>query len=172
VIVKKSGGSTRYLHLNANRGRFSISTAGQIGGHTAANSAISVAAVSVTNAVGGVFFRRAANPVETFSSDGPRRVFYAADGSPITPGNYTSSGGTVRQKPDVAAADNVSCATPGFNPFLGTSAAAPHAAGLAALMMGRGLTSPQQIRQALTNGTWDIEAAGYDAIQGSALLTQ
>jgi subtilisin family serine protease len=40
----------------------------------------------------------------------------------------------VRNKPDIAAADGVKTATPGFNLIYGTLAAAPHAAAMAALM--------------------------------------
>ncbi|MDP6523855.1 MAG: YDG domain-containing protein [Kiritimatiellia bacterium] len=168
VIIRYSG-SSRYLHLNANRGRLAISTDGQTAGHSAA-AAFSVAAVNVATAGGGAFVGGGTNPVETFSSDGPRRVFYAANGTPITPGNYLATGGEVRQKPDIAAADGVSCATPGFNPFFGTSAAAPHAAGIAALMFENGLTTPALIRQAISNTTWDIEAVGIDRDSGYGLM--
>ena len=40
----------------------------------------------------------------------------------------------VRPKPEIAAADGVSTTVPGFATFFGTSAAAPHAAAIAALM--------------------------------------
>lgn len=170
VIIQKTGGKTRFLHLSANRGRFSRSTAGQIGGHSAAASALSVAAVDVATAGGGVFVGGAANPVERFSSDGPRRIFYMADGTPITPGDFSSTGGALRQKPDIAAADGVSCSTPGFNLFKGTSAAAPHAAGIAALMIDSGLTTPAQIRQAMTSSAWDIETDGVDRDSGWGLV--
>ena len=71
---------------------------------------------------------------ESFTSDGPRRIILNPTGAEITPGNRTSTGGIVRQKPDITAADGVSTAAPGFNPFYGTSAAAPHAAAIAALL--------------------------------------
>jgi YDG domain/Subtilase family len=169
VIVQYSG-SARYLHLNSNRGRLAIETSGQTWGHSAAASAFSVAAVNVGTAGGGAFVGGSSNPVETFSSDGLRRVFYTADGTPITPGNFSSTGGSVRQKPDIAAADGVSCATPGFNPFFGTSAAAPHAAGIAALIIANGLNTPAQVREAITNTTWDIEAAGVDRDSGYGIV--
>ena len=76
------------------------------------------------------------NPVETYSSDGPRRMFYNPNGTAITPGNvlFGTGGGRVLQKPDITAADCVTTTTPGFTPFCGTSAAAPHAAAIAALL--------------------------------------
>ena len=38
------------------------------------------------------------------------------------------------QLPEISAADGVVTTTPGFNPFFGTSAAAPHAAAIAGLV--------------------------------------
>ena len=75
-------------------------------------------------------------PVETFSSDGPRRIFFNADGTAYTPGNVSSTGGVLLQKPDLTAADGVSVTGVGgfASPFFGTSAAAPHAAAIAALV--------------------------------------
>src|SRR5262249_24760149 len=119
---------------------------------------------------GGVFVGGASNPVETFSSDGPRRVFYAADGTPITPGNFSSTGGTVRQKPDIAAADGVSTATPGFKPFFGTSAAAPHAAGVAALMFANGLTTPAQIRLGIASTALGNEGGAVGLDSGAGIV--
>ena len=100
--------------------------------------------------VGGVF--AGGEEVETFSSDGPRRIFFEANGTPITPGDFSSTGGTVRPKPDLAGADGISTATPGFDPFFGTSAAARHAAAIAALMQDRagGTLIVAQIRTAMT----------------------
>lgn len=171
LVVVKYSGEDRYLHLNANRGRLSISTAGQTWGHSAASGAISVAAVAVGTAGGGAFTGGESNPVEYFSSDGPRRVFYLSDGTPITPGDFSSTGGLVRQKPDMAAADGVSTATPGFDPFYGTSAAAPHAAAIAALVWSRqpSLTAAQ-VRTILTSTALDIEANGVDRDSGAGIL--
>ncbi|VGO18430.1 InlB B-repeat-containing protein [Pontiella sulfatireligans] len=171
LIARKAGEQTRFLHLNTNRGRLASGTAGQIYGHSAAEGCIAVAAVDANAArgSGGVFDGR--EPVETFSSDGPRRVFYDANGSAITSGNYTSSGGAVRNKPDFAAADGVKCATSGFGDFHGTSAAAPHAAAIVALMLDKnpGLSVPE-IRQALIAGSMDIEGSGWDRDSGHGLL--
>lgn len=161
----------RFLHLNANRGELFFNTDGQIRGHAAAKDAFGVAAVNVATAGGGSFVGGSDNPVETFSSDGPRRVFYEADGTPITPGNFLSTGGTVRQKPDIAAADGVSTATPGFEKFFGTSAAAPHAAAIAALLLDADpILTLAEVRTALTSTALDIEAPGFDRDSGSGII--
>ena len=108
---------------------------------------------------------------EVFTSDGPRRVFYNPDGSPITPGNLTSTGGAVRTKPDITAADGVTTTVPGFAPFFGTSAAAPHAAAIAALVLsGNPGISPADVRTALTSTAIDIEAAGADRDTGAGIV--
>ena len=118
---------------------------------------------------------KAANsyPVETFSSDGPRRIFYHPFGAPITPGNFLAStgGGKVLQKPDATAVDGVSTETPGFSPFFGTSAAGPHAAGIAALVKAANpnLTNTQ-IRNILTSTAVDNEAPGVDVTGGAGVL--
>src|SRR5262249_28192529 len=112
-----------------------------------------------------------ANKIETFSSDGPRRILYNANSTPITPGNVSSTGGVLRQKPDITAADGVSCAAPGFNPFFGTSAAAPHAGAIAALVKSANLSlTPAQIRTALTSTAIDIEGAGVDRDSGAGIV--
>lgn len=65
---------------------------------------------------------------EPFSSRGPAVTrFFDTSGNPLgTP--------DVRLKPDLAAADGVATSVPAFNPFFGTSAASPSAAGIAALV--------------------------------------
>ena len=177
LVIFNVGGAeaSRFLHLNTNRGRLQIGTSGQTSGHSAAANAFSVAAVDVATAGGGVFTGGAGNPVESFSSDGPRRVFYNANGSAITPGNFLATGGAVRQKPDLAAADAVATASspPGgsFNPFSGTSAAAPHAAAIAALMLSAKPTATlSEIRAAFTNTALDIMAAGVDRDSGIGII--
>jgi subtilisin family serine protease len=170
LVVTRSSGAARFLHLDAADGRLSINTGGQTHGHSAAVSASSVAAVSATNRV-TPFVGGAGTAVEFFSSDGPRRVFYEADGTPIEPGDFLSTGGSVRQKPDIAAADGVMVAAPGFNPFYGTSAAAPHAAAIAALVKSANPSlTAVQVKAALTSTALDIEAPGIDRDSGVGLL--
>ncbi len=177
VIVKKAAAASRFLHLNTNRGVLAISTAGVVYGHNAGRDTISVAATPAgpaqNNAAIGPFpnAHSAANVVEQFSSDGPRRIFYNADGTLITPGNVSSTGGEVLQKPDITAADGVTTTTPGFIPFFGTSAAAPQAGAMMALLKAAspGSTSTQ-LYNAMTSTAIDIEAAGTDRDSGAGIF--
>ncbi|MGD0651032.1 MAG: Ig-like domain-containing protein [Verrucomicrobiia bacterium] len=170
VIVKYSG-DARFLHVDTFRGRLQINTPGNTHGHNAAAAAFCVAAVSALTSYPNPFSGGAANPIETFSSDGPRRIFYSPDGTPITPGNFLSSGGTLLQKPDIAAADGVTTSVPGFGPFYGTSAAAPHAAAIAALLESyNNFLSASEIHTALTNTALDIEAPGVDRDSGAGIV--
>jgi uncharacterized repeat protein (TIGR01451 family) len=172
VITSRAGAAApRFLHLEAILGELTISTDGFIRGHAAAAEAFAVGAVDVATSFPNPFTGGAANPVEDFSSDGPRRVFYDPSGNPLTPGNFLASGGVVRPKPEIAAADGVKTTTPGFNPFFGTSAAAPHAAAIAALLKSYNpRATPQQIRFALTNTALDIEAPGFDRDSGWGII--
>lgn len=169
LVIVKSSGDARFLHLEIPRGMLTTSTSGAIRGHAAAAAAFGVAAVDASTSYPNPFSGGSQNPVESFSSDGPRRVFFNADGTPITPGNFSSTGGAVRQKPDIAAADGVM--TYVFGHFFGTSAAAPHAAAIAALLWSydRVLT-PEEIRAALTSTALDIEEPGADASSGAGIV--
>jgi subtilisin family serine protease len=172
LLVVQDGGASRFLYLSTTRGRLALATDGQTSGHSAARGAFSIAAVRANQAggAGGVF--DGSERVEKFSSDGPRRVFFESDGSAITPGDYSSSGGELRQKPDFAAADCVSTATPGFRTFCGTSAAAPHAAAIAALLLelGGAETNAEDVRAALELSAFDVEVPGVDVLAGYGLI--
>jgi hypothetical protein len=171
VIVQKTGAAARFLHLNSNRGTFSIATAGQTHGHSAAANAFGCAATPAVGPFPNPF--SSANTVETFSSDGPRRVFFQADGTPITPGDFSATGGLLRQKPDITAADGVSVTGVGNfpSPFFGTSAAAPHAAAIAGLIKSSNASlTPAQIRSALIASAIDIEAPGVDRDSGAGII--
>ncbi|MBV8604786.1 MAG: S8 family serine peptidase [Pelomonas sp.] len=174
VVGTRSGAAPRALHIDTERGRLSIATSGASFGHAAARSAVGVAAVYWDAAGTGLqpFVGGAANPTEAFSSDGPRRIFFAPDGAPITPGNFlfATNGGAALVKPDLAAADGVATATPGFDPFYGTSAAAPHAAAIAALVKSaRPDYSNAQILAALRHSALDIRAPGVDRDSGAGI---
>ena len=106
---------------------------------------------------------RAVQLPERFTSDGPRRMFFEADGTPITPGDFSSTGGEVRQKPDITAADGVTTSVDGFEPFFGTSAAAPHAAAIAGLVLsGNPDGGTADVREAFEATALDLAPAGVD----------
>jgi subtilisin family serine protease len=91
------------------------------------------------------------NTIEFFSSRGP-----------------TNDG---RLKPDLVAPDGVMTSVTVFNPFFGTSAAVPHAAGLAALLLSKvpSLT-PRQLGRALQDATLDLGPPGLDNTYGHGLI--
>ena len=174
IVVVLFSGNTRALHIDTERGRLSINTAGATFGHNAGVSTVSMAATYWNSAHTGTKpFTGAANPNESFSSDGPRKIFYQPNGTPITPGNFlfSTNGGTTLAKPDLAAADGVSAKTPGFLPFFGTSAAAPHAAGIAALVLSAHPGwSPADVLNALKVTALDSMAPGIDRDSGSGIV--
>lgn len=174
VLVGLYNGSRRALHLDTERAQLSIGTAGATFGHNAARNTVSLAATYWNSAHTGVRpFDGVHNPVETFSSDGPRKIFYRPDGTPFTTGRYlfSNNGGATLQKPDVTAADGVTCRTPGFSPFFGTSAAAPHAAGIAALVKSANpRLNRAQILSILRTTALDNGAPGVDRDGGYGIL--
>ena len=125
LLIVKASGSARYLRLDTLEGQLDVATAGNLFGHSAAENAVSIAAVGVQSAggTGGVF--NGTESVRRSNSDGPRRIFFQPDGTPITAGNFSSTGGKRLQKPDLAAATCVSTSTPGFSTFCGVSPRPP-----------------------------------------------
>ena len=176
VVVVRVSGVDRYLRVQAFGGRLAIATAGNMYGHPAVENAIGVAMVDVHTAAGtgGVF--NGTESVRRVNSDGPRRIFFQPDGTAITAGNFSSTGGQLLKKPDLAAATCVTTATPGFSRFCGTSSAAPHAAAIAALMLeaagGPNQVTLAELRTGMTTGTavLDIEAAGVDRDSGAGIV--
>lgn len=144
-------------------------------GHAGTSGAISVGAVFFYNTprCGSTALR-----VEDFSARGGAPILFDASGKRLaTP--------VVRAKPDVLAPDGGNntffgyvlagqvsglpvgtgnCQTNGSYPnFLGTSAAAPHAAGIAALMLqAQPAATPTQIANALRSTAIDGGSSGFD----------
>ncbi|MBS0659240.1 MAG: S8 family serine peptidase [Verrucomicrobia bacterium] len=187
VIVKSATAQARYLSLNLGDGYIQPSTGGRTKGHNASRDGFSVAAAPAVGQFGaygnpsvtlpggpfpGVF--TTSTRIEPFTSEGPRQVFFNPDQSPITPGNFLSTGGNSRPKPDFTAADGTATTLPpasGLNPFFGTSNAAPHAGGIAAIVLAKNPNlTPAQMRTALTSTAIDIEAPGFDSTSGAGIL--
>ena len=152
IAVVKFSGEARYFQVSALRGRFedsadglkAFSTPGVTRGHSATRGAFSIAAAPAagplpfdletgdpanpTGPFPGPF--TASQKPERFTSDGPRRMFFQPNGTPLA-----GAMGVVRLKPDFTAADGVTTSLEDFTPFFGTSAAAPHAAAIAGLVL-------------------------------------
>ena len=193
VVIVKWSGEDRALRLYApDAGSFTVTTTGETYGHSAAAGAFGVAAVDANLAFPSTFSLSLGGlTTESFSSTGPRRIFYNADGTAITPNNFlfATNGGMVLNKPDFTAADGVKTTFPGssgLNPFFGTSAAAPHAAALMAQMKSLdtqvitpvsyssvqgALLSRNELITAFTNTALDIEAVGWDGRAGVGVLS-
>ena len=173
IVVVQFSGAKRALRVDTERGTLSIVTDGNTFGHNAAASAFTAAATNVANAGAGQYTGGAADPVENYSSDGPRKIFYHPDGTAITPGNvlFGTSGGTTLAKVDLTASDCVHSFVGGFDPFCGTSSAAPHSAAIAGLIKSAKLTATNaQITTALQNSALDIEAVGRDRDSGVGIV--
>jgi uncharacterized repeat protein (TIGR01451 family) len=174
LVVMQFAGVDRMINLNNFRGTVALQTTGCIRGHNSAADAFAVAAVDVADAAGPGGAFNGTESVEPFSCDGLRRIFFDFAGNLLPgapPGNFSQTGGVVRQKPEIAAADGVATASPGFNPFFGTSAAAPHAAAIAGLVkQAFPAFTPAQVRTALVNSALDIEAPGVDRDSGAGIV--
>jgi subtilisin-like proprotein convertase family protein len=87
---------------------------------------------------------------------------------------FASGGGEFRLKPEVTGADGVATTLPptsGLNPFFGTSAAAPHAAGVAALLKSAVPSNNAfRIRSSIIDTAIDIEGAGRDRDSGTGIV--
>ncbi len=173
IVVVRWSGPTKALRLDTNRGRLGIATARGIVGHNGGENTVSVAAANVSSASGGAFTGGATNTIENDSSDGPRRIFYNGNGTAITPGNFLfgTSGGREIPKPDITAADCVVTTTPGLSPFCGTSAAAVHAAAIAALLKSApNNPSVGQAYSAMFVTALDVNPAGRDRNAGVGIV--
>jgi len=87
--------------------------------------------------------------------------------------SFSSRGPTTdgRVKPDLVAPDRASTVTYGAQGFWGTSAAAPHAAGAAALVKGSDpALTPASIQSFLESRATPLGAVGKDSVYGSGKL--
>ena len=113
--------------------------------------------------------------LEAFSSSGPQQILFQPDGTPL-------SSPEIRQKPNIVAPDGVNTTFfgsdtdgDGFPNFFGTSAAAPHAAAVAALLLEQNpALTPAGLYASLEAGAIDITASpassGVDFASGAGLI--
>jgi subtilisin family serine protease len=142
---------------------------GSIYGHANARGA---------NAVGAARYYRTpaygVNPpwLEMFSSAGPTAIYLEPDGTPLAEPE-------VRPKPDLCAPNGGNTTFfffdfpegDGFPNFFGTSASAPHAAGVAALMLeANPALTPDELAAALKATALDMLAPGFDFDSGYGLI--
>jgi hypothetical protein len=156
MIARTSAGSklasrVRLLNIGGwSGGPLSVPTHPTTFGHSAAAGANSVGAYVYTGTATGI-----APSFEGFSSPGPATMAFDSAGNRL-------SVAEIRRKPDFAAPDGANTTFfhsgsdyegDGFPNFFGTSAAAPHAAGVAALLLqaagGPGSLAPRQIQSIL-----------------------
>jgi hypothetical protein len=175
VILKEASAPVRFIHLATNETYLDIGTTGAISSHHA-SGAENAFAVASKDACGRTapFLAGKDEKVRFSSADGPRRIFfdYDANGNVITiTSDLTAAGGKTLMKPDLTAASCVTTDVSTMSTFRGTSAAAPHAAAIAALIKSaRPDWKPAQIRKALTTTALDIEAPGWDALSGYGIV--
>ncbi|MEM7772028.1 MAG: S8 family serine peptidase [Cyanobacteria bacterium P01_A01_bin.37] len=126
-----------------------------------------------TIAVGAVRFSR----TPAFGSETIQpRTFTSLGGTPIlfdTQGNALRTP-LIRDKPQLIGPDGVSTSVADFESFPGTSAAAPHLAAVAALILeragGSGSLSPDEIRDILQTSTLEVGAPGFDQTSGTGFI--
>jgi hypothetical protein len=176
LIEHNAGPKPEHMKYSLSGSGISIDTyatdSGTSFGHASAAGAESVGAAHYvdTPAFNG------GNPplLEDFSSRGDVPIYFDAAHNLITPP-------LLRLKPEITAPDGANTTffgspdtdTPadGFPNFFGTSAAAPHAAGVASLLLQvDGTLTPTEIYSALENTAIDIAPAGYDFGSGFGLI--
>jgi hypothetical protein len=167
VVDRFEGDPNKLLELNFN-GYFAVNpvynvAAGSIWGHAAAKGAFAIAATGAVENLDGT-----PNPdldaIEYYSSLGPSRIFFDKRSNPAP---------ETRRKPDFTAVDGVSVTGAGGfpNPFFGTSASAPHAAALAALVKDVDPTlKPAEVGAIFRDTARERGTPGFDSTWGYGLL--
>ncbi|MCW5890181.1 MAG: S8 family serine peptidase [bacterium] len=151
VVTLFSGNPARTIRLVCFRSVHMehVSLEGAIYGQQSPPEVVAVASIDVADP--------GHDTIEAESSPGPATIRFPAF--------------EIREKPDLASFDGVATSVPGFETFFGTSAAAPHAGAVAALMLGKNPTlSPAQVKQLMQATAVDIEAPGFDRLSGAGRL--
>ena len=175
AIGKFSGPDPGLMKYVALRSSFVINEfathSGTIYGHANAVGAAAVGAAAYFNTPA---FSVSPPVVETFSSSGTTPILFDLAG------NLLAAPDQRADKPGIVAPDGANTTFFGsdipqdvdtFPNFFGTSAAAPHAAGVAALLLeARPTLTPAKIYRSLENTAIDMDVAGFDNNTGFGLI--
>jgi hypothetical protein len=159
VLLQAVGNVTTNPELNS----------GTIYGHANALGAVAVGAARYQQTPA---FGVSPALLESFSSVGTTPILFGLSGNRLATPDLRAS------KPEIVAPDGADTSffgsdsdADGFPNFFGTSAAAPHAAAVGALMLQAVPTlTPAQIRTALQNTALDMAAPGFDNDTGFGLI--
>ncbi len=153
--VNKASGSNQRIEIFFRPGFFTIEeyniSGGSITGHQAVQDVLAVAAINASDPGN--------NTIAPYSSHGPAQIIFPTIES--------------RSKPNITAIDGVTVTGAGgfSSPFFGTSAAAPHVAGVIALLKS---AFPSLSRIEITEGVIlsavDLGDSGIDSIYGVGRL--
>jgi len=168
ATVEAGGCSTAVRFLPAAGGRYAV----RVGLAPGVSPPAKYESASFHLAIlGGWLEHATARGSVAFPADGAEFVAVGAVNGSGRRAAYSSCGPNgSRPKPEFVAEVPVWTAAPGGS-FSGTSAAAPQASGLAALILGRHPDwSPRKVREAMRQAAVDIEPPGHDAETGYGLL--
>ena len=172
MIVNHSGanpGLIKYIYFGSATINEYSTNSSAIFGHANAAGAEAVGAAAYFNTP---TFGLSPPVLESYSSSGPTPILFDLAGNPtFDPRAF---------KPEIVAPDcanttffvsGVDLEPDGFPNFCGTSAAAPHAAGVAALLLDlKPNLTPGQIYEILEDTAIDIGASGFDNDSGFGLI--
>jgi autotransporter-associated beta strand protein len=166
-----SGNANRQLEMFGYTSGGTGSTAG-LNYATSGDALVGQEALSSVICVGATNASDPTHAIESFSSQGPSTIMT----------NFATQTYTLRQTLDITATDGVETEVGdlGYFPinanpttpvlFFGTSAAAPHVAAIAALMLQAAPTlTPAQVEATLESSALDLGTAGYDNAYGAGL---
>ncbi|RIK80528.1 MAG: hypothetical protein DCC68_10745 [Planctomycetota bacterium] len=157
VAINRVSGAARELELwtRGDSGQQYTTIGDAVFGHPAANGAVAVAAINSGDPGN--------DDVAFYSSRGPSTVYT----------NFATQTNVQRNSLDGAGIDGVETRIGQLghfdqNPFFGTSAAAPHVAAIAALVLDANPNlTPAQVTTILNGTAIDIGTTGYDQVSGS-----